>query len=327
MSLHRYDNKKPRRDNSGRSHNTYQNQNAAYDRVFSSKSILTQLMPNFLVQTPSKEGLTSIDLLRLSLSKPKIDLPQSLDLSNSPVKLRDSESPNNRLRINTDKLNVAKNIENIVHDIFNPTLPSNEVILKFNKKILTRGDLLCFREGSDLPEIVVDCYMSILKLTNRAHSSQKECEKIIVLNTNYSKLLFKNKTQTPKPNLNIFDNNFLLIPIFDGYWTLLAVNLQTGLTHFYDGLLPDREIQSILVVLRRFLIQANISGIAGINEDFVKYEKCQLPPQNMSLKDSGVFVCKIAESIAQHREMRQVDFRNCRKDMLNSLVRINLKLL
>jgi hypothetical protein len=327
MSLHRFEGKKGRKEVSGRSLNTYQAQNTAYDRAFSSKSILTQMIPNFLVQTNSKEGLTSIDLLRLNLSKPRPDQIQSLDLSNSPVKLRDSESPNNRLKISSEKLTLARNIEKMTHDIFNPTLPINEVILKLNKKTLTRSELICFREGSDLPEAVVDCYMSILKLTGRVHSSQKEFEKTIVLNTSYSRVLFKNKAQTPRPTQNIFDNNFLMVPIFDGYWTLLVVNLKTGITNFYDGLMPDREIQSILIILRRFLANANINEVQGIDESFVKYEKLELPSQNMSLKDSGVFICKVAESIAQHREIKQFDFRNCRKDMLNSLIRVYLKLI
>ena len=327
MSLHRFEGKKNKREVSGRSLNTYQTQNAAYDRVFSTKSILTSMIPNFLVQTNSKEGLTSIDLLRLNLTRPKPEPVAVADLKNSPVKLRESESPNNRLKISAEKLNIAKNIERIVHDIFNPTLPANEILLNFNKKTLTRGDLICFREGSDLPDQVVDCYMSILKLTGRVHSSQREYAKTIVLNTSYSKMLFKNKSQSPKPTQNIFENKVLMVPIFDGYWTLLVVDLQSGVTHYYDGLMPDREIQSVLIVLRRFLAQANISSVEGVDESFVKFERLELPGQSMSLKDSGVFVCKVAECITQHREIKQFDFRNCRKDMLNNLIRINLKLL
>ena len=329
MSLDRFEAKKNKAQVSGRSPNTYQGHPSSYDRVFSTKSIITSLIPNFLVRTIPKEGLSSIDLLRLNLSKAKPEQVPKADLKNSSIRLNYSvlSSSQKQLKVIPEGQVQVKNIETIIQKIFNQTLPLDEIILKFNKKSLTRADLLCFIEGSNLPSQVIDVYMSILKSKGRMQLFHRNCEKTIILNTNYSKILFKNKPQALKLTQNIFEKKFLIAPIFDGYWTLLVVNLQSGVTHFYDGLMPDRDIQSIIILLKRFLDKARFPDEDRVGEEFVKLERIDVPSQSMSLKDSGVFICKVAECIIQNREIKEFDFRECRNEILENLIRVYLRLL
>ena len=329
MSLDRFEAKKSKPQFSARSYNTYQNKHSSYDRVFSTKLIITSMIPNFLVPASSNGGLTSIDLLRLNPWKSEPEQISSRDLKKSSHRLNGSVlgSCQKRIKANPDRQDCIKSIEAVIRNIFNQALPPSEIILKFNNRTLTRADLTCFIEGSNLPSQVVDLYMSVLKSKCILHLFNRKCEKTIILNTSYSNNLFKNKSQPLKLSQNIFENKFLMAPIFDGYWTLLVVNLQSGVTHFYDGLMPDRDIQSILILLRRFLARANFGDVNRVGEGFVKFERNELPCQSISLKDSGVFICKVAECIIQNREIKEFDFRDCRKEILDNLIRVYLKLL
>ena len=106
----------------------------------------------------------------------------------------------------------------------------------------------------------------------------------------------------------------------------MSVNLKTGVVNYYDGLMPGKDINGMLVMLRRFLMQANFKNNPKINENFLEYRQNTVIPVNMSLKDSGIYICKIAEMIAQHKEIKEFDFRSLRKDMLVNLIKIYLKL-
>jgi Ulp1 protease family, C-terminal catalytic domain len=327
MSLYRFNANKSKKDLSRKSIGASDAKDSAYDRIFSKKNVISNTIPSFLIKDFSKEGLKNIDLLRFNLapkSKPEKVMPE-LELNDS-VNLKVTETQSDRLKINTEKLSDIKNIERIINFIFNPTFPPEEIILNFNKKKLTREDLLCFREGSDLPSTVVDCYMSILKISNNSVIAQKTPERIIVVNSQYSKMLFQVRKQIPKPKTDIFEYDILLFPIFDGYWRLMVVYLKTGLVYYYDALISNKEVNSMLVILRIFLSQANIKNDPKINENFISYQEVAYKPINMSLKDSGVYICKVAEGIAQKRDITQFNFLNMRKDMLNNLIKINLKI-
>ncbi|OMJ94748.1 hypothetical protein SteCoe_1927 [Stentor coeruleus] len=330
MSLHRYPNSNHNRkgENSYKSINTFGTMNSAYDRIFSSKNIMTRIIPGFLVQKEKKEGITSFDILKLSLAqkrKEEKEIPE-LEISNTSLHLKYTEDPNDRLKINIEKLNEAREIEKIMQEIVNPTLSSEEIILKIHNKSLTRGDLLCFKEGSDLPDKVIDCFFSALRISNRFITGKKTIEKVIVVNSNSSKLLFLVRKDIPKPNIDIYQYSLLLFPIFLEYWKLLAVNLNTGVVQFFDGLKLEQEVSSFMALLRRFLAQANFNNDPRITESFFRYEPNRILPVNMSIKDSGVYICKIAEMLTQKRECTNFDFRNQRKDMLSNLIKISLKL-
>ena len=205
-------------DNSHRTVNTCTSKNSAYDRIFSSKNIITGTLPLFLSEFKLKEGISQEELLRFDITlkiKPERSA-QATDITESSPCSKMNESPNNRSKRNSDRLQDINIIKQTIDDIFNPTLPIDEEILKFNKRKLTRGDLLCFREG-DLPECVVDCYMSILKVANKIAIKQTPNERIIVVNAMYSKQLFKIRREIPMSKTNIFDYDIMLFPIFDGY--------------------------------------------------------------------------------------------------------------
>lgn len=330
MSLYRYAaenaNKRKELEQTRRSTNTLKPQKSAFDRIFSSKNMMTKTIPNFLVQPKPKIGLNHLDLLRINLSsKPKIEEPPIIDLTESVLELKIEANPNDRLKINSEKLADIRKIEKIMSEIFNPTLPGEELILNFNKRKLTRKDLICFKEGSDLPGCVVDCYMSIIKIANKLVSKQQVAERIIIVNSQHSNLLFSSRKEIPRPKNDIFEYDAMIFPIFDGYWTLIYVNLKNGVMKYYDPFVQNKEINGMVVMVKRFLIQANSRNDPNINENFVKYEPNKIIPTCMSLKDSGVYVCKVAEGIAQHRESTQFNFHNFRKDMLATLIKISLK--
>ena len=299
----------------------------AFDRIYSSKSLVSSTLPSFLLTNKPKLGITQLDLLRFNLtSKPKLEkVVPIIDLSDSTLLIKEPEKSHDRLKISAGKLSDIKNAEKIIYDIFNPTLPSTETILTFSKRKLTRGDLVCFKEG-DLPENVVDCYMSMLKVCNKLAVKHKPMQRVIIVNSSHSKMLFQVRREIPKPKTDIFQYDIMMFPIFDGYWTLMTVSLRTGMVRFFDGLVPNRDINSMLVVLRRFLIQANVGNDPNINEGFLKYEANNVVPGSIGLKDSGIYICKIAESIANNRPINNFDFRTMRKDMLTELVKISLKL-
>jgi Ulp1 family protease len=303
-------------------------------------------MPKFLLQNQSKQGLTQNDLVRFTLvikpSPPQSTekspaklaeisplkspgrISENMHMDISPIRLQIREELNDRLKISLAKLDEAKKANKIIHSIFNPTLPSEEVVLSFKKKKLTRGELLCFKEGSDLSDSIVDCYMSIIKIVNRV--GQRPDEKVIVINTGFSRILFQTKAKPSRPKINIFENDMLVIPIYEGYWTLFVVNLKTGETHFYDGLMPNRDIAKYMDVLKKFLLQANIENLAYVNNDFIRLESGNANQQQINMRDSGIYICKVAEMVAQGRQPVEIDFKYVRRDMLNSLVRASLNL-
>ena len=250
----------------------------AFDRIYSSKSVISSTLPSFLVTSKPKLGITQLDLLRFNLSsKPKLEKAVPIiDLSTSNLNIKEPEKPHDRLKISTEKLSDIKYVEKVIYDIFNPTLPNNETILTFSKRNLTRGDLTCFKEG-DLPECVVDCYMSILKVCNKLLLKHKPTQRVIIVNSLHSKMLFQVRREIPKPKTDIFEYDILMFPIFDGYWTLLTVNLRSGMVKFFDGLVPNKDINGMLVILRRFLMQANVRNDPKINEGFLKYESLKTP--------------------------------------------------
>lgn len=312
-----------KKGNSRRSFYTSDPSGSAFERIFSGKNVAISAIPQFLVAQRPNAGLTQLDLLKFNLTPKNKKNIQSIDLTESTFVLKEPENKNDRLKISTEKLSDIKNIEKIIGDIFNPTLPSSEVLISFSKRKLTRKDLVCFKEG-DLPECVIDCYMSMLKINNRTNRGNNQ-ERVIVVNSTYSKILFQVRKEVPRPKNNIFEYDIMIFPIFDGYWTLLSVNLRSGLVHYFDGFQLKKDINGILVILRRFLIQAHTRQNTLINDSFLIYEPNKFIPDNISLKDSGVYICKVAEGLVHHREFTSFNFRTLRKDMLANLVNISLK--
>ena len=329
MSIYQSERKQlcKRGESSHRTMNTFSARISAYDRIFSAKNVLTGMLPNFMAEAKAKEGLTKLDLLRFNLKqkpKPEKIIPV-MEINDSSINLKVNENPNDRLKINSNKLQDIKKIKKIIDDIFNPTLPVNEIVLTFNKRRLTRENLICIREG-ELPDCIVDCYMSILKIANKLTLKKVPTERVLIINSMYSKQLFQIRREIPIPKTDIFEYDIMLFPIFNEYWTLMSVNLLTGVVNYYDGLMPEKDITVLLSILRRFIAQANFNNNPKVTDNFLEYKQTSIVPITMNLKDSGIYICKIAERITQHREIKEFEIRTLRKDMLVNLIKISMKI-
>jgi Ulp1 family protease len=299
---------------SGRSFNSLDQKEAAYKKIFCKKQIMTKLIPGFLLHAPEKEGINAIDILRLNL--------QSDNLNNAKVIKPDLTKPlnsarNSRISIGND----PESTESLINEVLNPHLPENEVIVRLGKTFLTRAELLCFREGFDLNFKVVDSYMSVVKSNFKRVLNGNRVDKIVVLNSRFSKILFGSHHVMPQPKVNIFDFSFLVIPYFDIYWILIVVNLKTGATRIYDAHGTENDYQRFLIPLTRFILNSNIRKQSNVNEKFLYPEVVPQVLENISLKDTGIFICKVAEIIAQQKEVKLLDIRSFRREMLLNLLK------
>lgn len=307
---------------------------SAYSRIFSTKNVATNILPSFMISDQSKKGITEQELQKFnimnsmysnpqdSLSKTQAIFEQAPDIRITPQPtMRASSSIGNRLRLSNEKIEEVKKIEKVQRDIFNPILPQSENVLSIRKRQLKREDLVNLKEGIDLSECLVDCYMSLLKQTNSSRLKYApDTSKVLIGSATFSQMIFLKGREIAQPKSNIFKYDILLFPINMSYWTLLVVDMKRMTIKLYDPIKEHKTISIIMSRLTRFIQKAASKENSKVTYNF---QFITHPAQNLGAADSGVYICSEAENIAVGKTNLLTKEKSdaYRKDMLLALVK------
>lgn len=98
--------------------------------------------------------------------------------------------------------------------------------------------------------------------------------------------------------LNILQKNLMLFPMYEGYWSLLVVNLKERRVYLYDSLKQHQQINRLLRqvfnLIEKYLNQYEQKPLdQTVWRDFY-YKPSTCPEFNR--EDTAVFICKQADS-------------------------------
>ncbi|CAG9334613.1 unnamed protein product [Blepharisma stoltei] len=196
-----------------------------------------------------------------------------------------------------------------------------DVLLAIRKRELKREDLARLREGVELPESLVDCYLSILKHTNSLRIRYTPgTPRVMIASSSVSKMIFIKGKEISQPEPKIFKHDFLIFPINVGYWTLLIVDLKRIVVRYCDPMKEHKSISMLIGKLARFIQKAAPRDIPKLNTN---YQFVTTPVPDINRGDTGIYICNEVENLACgkqniiNRETGDV----YRKSMLLSLVK------
>ncbi|CAG9319314.1 unnamed protein product [Blepharisma stoltei] len=238
----------------------------------------------------------------------------------SYTRQNDPSSPNDMiLVIESDSPEENKRIEGV--DRTHDTSQIQEALLAIRKRELKRDDLSRLREGQELPESLVDCYLSILKHTNSLRVRYTPgAPKIMIASSSISKMIFMKGKEISQPEPKIFKHDFLIFPINTGYWTLLIVDLKNVVVKYCDPAKEHRSISVLIGKLARFIQKATPKDLPKVNTN---YQFVATPVPDINRDDTGIYICNEVENLACGKQniINRETGDNYRKSMLLSLVK------
>lgn len=174
----------------------------------------------------------------------------------SPGKLRGTTESSKRESVFPDKASLKDEAERLLQSISDPHSDPNEALFTTDKERFTRAELghLVSWE-SVIPRKVFQAYLSYLqKLHKRRYARGKSIHRLKVIKLDISYAIFNlGRAQTIHTAENIFTLDFLLFPVFVGYWSLLVVNMKEREVSYWDPLKKYLYVETLLVCLLQFL--------------------------------------------------------------------------
>lgn len=286
---------------------------SAFSRIYSIKNIRAQHLPRFLRN--SSKGLKPADLHLLTLLSTKPDVKASFISS-------EEERSYSTLRVSSEKVQQVKDIERLMAGAEGVDLKNG--VLKVRSRSLRPEDLVCFREGRDFPDVLVDAYMSVLK-----HLTRNKTQKILISNAAFSRAIFlEGKSYEISIHKNILAYDWLLFPLKTSNWALLAVDMKERLVYFYDPVKDHSQINRLLselfAFLRAFILQTENKQLEATEWRDLYYKFLKNP--KFEPRDSGAFICKQAETIFKNkrRKLDPAQVKTYRQEILISLMKASL---
>ena len=141
--------------------------------------------------------------------------------------------------------------------VFDSKLQQDQALLRVGKIELSRKDLSCLRPGKLLPINLIDACLSCYKKKNKKLSQKSSTHpRVIIVKTDFAKKVFQSKEKIAiRSKRNMLNFDFLLFPLFVGYWTLLVVSCREKTAVYYDPMGIENNDKSVSSRLYEFLKQ------------------------------------------------------------------------
>jgi Ulp1 protease family, C-terminal catalytic domain len=271
----------------------------------------------------NKSGAKSQTVIPHSSAFKRITSSNNLKIKLLPDFLKSQEiksKSNNATPTNKDHLPSYKDIDSILKYISSFAHPAR-VLLKVGKIDLKKDDLDCLI-SRNLSKNIIDAVLSVIKhLNSKLSKENSRTTKILIAKTNFTQKFFNNEKVNMK--IHIIDNTSLLFPIFVGHWTLLYLNCNKLLVHYYDPINNNQYLKEILKSLYKFLarqIQLDGKNITDTRFKELSYQRVVIN-EHFSQENSEIYMLKQAYNIV-------MDEKNpVRLEEFNEYRRLFLKLL
>ncbi|OMJ68250.1 hypothetical protein SteCoe_34350 [Stentor coeruleus] len=268
-----------------------------YQRITSPKSIGNIALPSFLrLSCPGTDEL----LKNFSLTRVRTN--------NSTADTSIFNKCNQQSPISEIIAGKGSNSSEFVNYVFDSKLYPEQVLLRVGKIELTRKDLTCLRPGKLLPINLIDACLSCIKKRNKKMFQKSEThQRVIIMKTSFSQKVFQSKEKNAiRSKKNLLNFEYLLFPLFIGYWTILVINNREKTAKYYDPIGIEKNEKQVFKGLFDFLKQ-EISFHQGksIESTRWKHLECQRVNEIDAYDhiDSAVYVLRLAFKISTGKDI------------------------
>ncbi|CAG9332653.1 unnamed protein product [Blepharisma stoltei] len=306
---------------------------SAYSRIFSKQNQKSNLLPTFLRKGANKSNLTQGNLSKFKLGccaeilfsspTPSVhDEPQYSELEHEIIqRLRELEPSN---KINSIELG---KIKDAFLWIFDPRFGEERKVFKIGHRKILSDKFLIFREGFNISEEILNCYMSIIVQMNRnLLNYNKVAAKVMVADSQFSEALILKGRSIIQPKVNILNYDLLMFPVYTNYWSLLVVNMNLNTITYFDPFTNVTDTEIFTKVINKFIHRA-VRAQKLTTEHIPEYKYRASECFRGSGVDSGVIICNIAESLAIGKQLAtsQSSIDTYRRQMMITLIKASLQ--
>ncbi|CAG9328431.1 unnamed protein product [Blepharisma stoltei] len=228
-----------------------QAQPSPFSKISSMTNLKLKSLPRFLQskghEIPSLSGRLSPCLTQRAPT-PYMESPRLLDrYSPSLTSRMPAKTPDLRAR-STRESSIISNCpikldfpskfqdpkDHFRSSVFDHFKDPTEILIHTKNYELSRDELATLQPFVQISLKVVNAILSIYKLKNQERkNTDKIYDRVFVSSIELSKKVFSN-SEDFHVSQNIFKHDFLLFPVFVGFWTLLVVNLRERQVNYYD---------------------------------------------------------------------------------------------
>lgn len=206
-----------------------------------------------------------------------------------------------------------------------------EVVATIKFYELTRGEIRNWLNCSPDISSVIDAYFSIIQDQNKLKLQTTEGSlRVLLGNTDISNAILGKSDSLHSSNY-ILRYDKAIYPVFRHHWCLLVVDVRERRVTYYDPTKRDEDLTETLIALFRFL-KSEMAHHEHRNIEETTWRDFSYRTPEMLAKfspqDSAVFICKLAEQIA-NGEALQVAVSSAsqyRRDVVQALVSHSLNL-
>lgn len=291
-----------------------------FEKITSRHSITNTMLPLFLQM--QNTGITDI-LKNIPLAKLKTADTSTIE-SLKPERLSQfTEAIASKTNASSDFLNY----------VFDSKLNPDQPLLRIGKIELTRKDLSSLRPGKLLPINLIDACLSCYKKKNKKMFKKSDVHpRVVMIKTNFAKKVFHSKEKIAiRSKKYLLNFDYLLFPLFIGYWTLLVVNCKEKSAVYYDPMGIENNDKGIFNCLFEFLKQElsfhqNI-GIEKTRWRYLEYKRVneQEPFDHI---DTEIYILRMALKVCtgKNLEISPKEMNEYRKDLIALLLKYGTKI-
>lgn len=194
-----------------------------------------------------------------------------------------------------------------------------KILLRLGKIDIRKDDLKCLQSKS-ITKIIIDASLTVFKHLNSKSVKNKQGKKVLLAKTSFTQKIFNNEDTAS--NIDFSDCNYLIFPIFVGYWTVLSFNTKELIIHYYDPMRRNKYIKEILKSLLKFLKRQQVLKGPSEQPSFkeIVYQRL-LISEGFSEEDSALFALKTIYHLVNNEkaEVTPSELPNFRTDLLKLL--------
>ncbi|OMJ76305.1 hypothetical protein SteCoe_24330 [Stentor coeruleus] len=282
------------RPSEGKNHHRTTTHSSPYSRITSGASIKKLALPSFLrISHESRDEL----LNKLPLGKTAISQGSECPTDTSSIQTLSKEQHCPSVRSTP-----APSSDEFIDNIFEKGLSKEELLLKVGKIALSRGDLQSLHPQAAFTRNVIDACLRCIKHKNRKlFKSAESHDRVLIINTTLSQHIF-NSTKDTKLycQRNSLKYEYVLFPIYIGYWTLLALDNRQKNLQLYNMRKNDTIIEQIVICVKDFIRrelkhheqkEIEVTGWRELSYEVIECE-------NIEESDCAAFAIRIAYKVA-----------------------------
>ena len=267
---------------------------SAYSRITSTMTIKKLSLPSFLRTNQN----SSEDLLQ------KIPLGKSLisQVSDCPTDASSIKTHNEDITNTTAKSKVAQTANEFIAKIFRKGSALEEVLLQVGKVELTRGELQSLQPNSLISRNIIDACLRCIKHKNRKLFKKTEAhDRVLIINTSFSQHIFStSKEQKMYCQRNPLKYEYVLFPLYIGFWTLLTLDNRQKKLYLYNMSKNNPLVEQIFSFIKEFIKrelkrhenkEIEITGWRELSYDILDYGA-------IDEVDSSAFAIRVAYKLA-----------------------------